>query len=41
MDMTVRVEAHRGSMPQDPNADKYQPRPDIVIQERNETTIID
>ena len=31
----------RSSRPQDPEADKYRPRPDIVIQERNKTTIIE
>ena len=29
----------RSSRPQDPNADKYRPRPDIAIQERNKSTI--
>ena len=28
----------RSSRPQDPDADKYKPRPDITIQERNKTT---
>ena len=31
----------RSSRPQDPDADKYQPRPDIAIEERNKTTIIE
>ena len=31
----------RSSRPQDPDVDKYRPRPDIVIQERNKTTIIE
>ena len=31
----------RSSRPQDPDADKYRPRPDIVIQERSKTTIIE
>ena len=30
----------RSSRPQDPDADKYWPRPDIAIQERNKTTTI-
>ena len=30
----------RSSRPQDPDADKYRPRPDIAIQKRNKTTTI-
>ena len=30
----------RSSRPEDPDTNKYWPRPDIVIQERNKTTII-
>ena len=31
----------RSSRPQDPDADKYRPRPDTAIQERNKTTIFE